>query len=62
MMWKSFGDAAQIMDEAGTIYVRTDSRDLTKTTTMQTLKKVFPDWREDIIDAPVQGNSSKKRG
>ena len=53
MMWKSFGDAAQIMDEAGTIYVRTDSRDLSKTTTMQTLKKVFPDWREDIIDAPV---------
>jgi hypothetical protein len=58
------------MDEQGTIYVRTDSRDFTKTTTIEILRKYFPNWKENIIDAPVTkktqttvlGNKSSKSG
>ena len=65
-----FGNAAQIMDDTGTVYVRTDTRDFTKTTTIDVLKKYFPDWKEKIVDAPVTrktqttilGNKSNKPG
>jgi hypothetical protein len=65
-----FSSAAQIMDDAGTIYIRTDSREFTKTTTLDALRKYFPDWKEEIIDAPVVtktqttilGNKSNKPG
>ncbi len=52
-----FCSAAQIMDDAGTVYVRTDVRDFTQTTTLNTLRKYFPDWKETIIDAPVTGKT-----
>ncbi len=52
-----FCNVAQIMDDTGTVYVRTDIRDFTKTTTLNTLRKHFPDWRETIIDAPVTGKT-----
>jgi DNA modification methylase len=52
-----FCNAAQIMDDSGTVYVRTDIRDFTKTTTLNTLRKYFPHWKETIIDAPVTGKT-----
>ena len=41
LLEKVFGDAAQIMDETGTIYIRTNSRDFTKITTIEALNKFF---------------------
>lgn len=52
-----FCNAARIMDDTGTVYVRTDIRDFTKTTTLNTLRKYFPNWNETIIDSPVRGKT-----
>jgi DNA modification methylase len=62
--------ASQIMDEKGIVYVRTDTRDFTKTKTLEALRKHFPDWKEKIVDAPVTkktqtivlGNTSSRQG
>jgi hypothetical protein len=52
-----FRSAAEIMDDTGTVYVRTDTRDFTKTTTLEILRKYFPTWKEEIIDAPITGRT-----
>jgi len=52
-----FSVAVQLMEEQGTVYVRTDSRDFTKATTLEILRKYFPDWKEKIVDAPVTGKT-----
>ncbi|MFN8402169.1 MAG: hypothetical protein U0V48_01235 [Anaerolineales bacterium] len=65
-----FSTASQIMDENGTVYIRTDTRDFTRNITLELLRKHFPDWKEKIIDAPVTkktqtmvlGNRSSKQG
>ncbi|MBL8076820.1 MAG: site-specific DNA-methyltransferase [Anaerolineales bacterium] len=65
-----FSNAAQMMDETGVVYVRTDSREFTKSTTLEILRKHFPDWKEKIVVAPVVtktqttilGNRSSKTG
>jgi len=62
--------ASQIMADTGTVYVRTDTRDFTRTTTLETLRKYFPSWEERIVEAPVTtktqtivlGNTSNKQG
>ncbi|MDP1716205.1 MAG: DNA methyltransferase [Anaerolineales bacterium] len=65
-----FSVASEIMDDTGTVYVRTDIRDFTRTTTLEILRKYFPDWDEKIVEAPVTGktqtivlgNTSSKQG
>lgn len=65
-----FSAASQIMDDKGTVYVRTDTREFTKNTTLEAMRKHFPGWEERIVDAPVTtktqtiilGNTSSKQG
>lgn len=65
-----FSVASEIMDDTGTVYVRTDTREFTRTTTLDVLRKYFPDWDEKIVEAPVTGktqtivlgNTSSKQG
>jgi hypothetical protein len=65
-----FSSAAEIMDDSATVFVRTDTREFTKLTTLEVLRKYFPGWKEEIIDAPVigktqttiLGNTSSKPG
>lgn len=65
-----FSTAAQIMDKKGTVYIRTDTREFTKEATLSSLRKHFPKWKENIVDAPVNkktqtivlGNTSSKQG
>jgi hypothetical protein len=67
---KIFSDAAQIMDDKSTVYIRTDTREFTKSATLESLRKHFPGWKEKIVDAPVTkktqtavlGNTSSKPG
>lgn len=67
---KIFETASQIMDKKGVVYVRTDTRDFTKSKTLDALHKHFPDWEEKIVDSPVTkktqtiilGNTSSKQG
>lgn len=66
----TFSAAAQIMDDKGTVYIRTDTREFTKSATLKSLRKHFPDWKEKIVEAPVNkktqtmvlGNTSSKQG
>jgi DNA modification methylase len=65
-----FSAASQVMDDKGTVYIRTDTREFTRSTTLASLRKHFPDWNEKIVDAPVTGktqtivlgNTSSKQG
>lgn len=65
-----FSNAAKMMDQSAVVYVRTDSREFTKNTTLEILRKHFPDWEEKIVVAPVVtktqtttlGNRSSKTG
>jgi hypothetical protein len=67
-----FGNCALMMKENSTIYVRTDGRDFTRNTTLDILRKKFPDHAVRVIDKPVGknirtqtticGNSSLKPG
>lgn len=65
-----FGQATQFMDKHATIYVRTDSREFTFTTTLEVLRGHFPKWKEKIKSAPVSsrtqtdicGNKSSRPG
>jgi len=44
---------AKMMEERSTIYVRTDKREFTLTSTREILKKHFPQHKETIIDKPL---------
>jgi DNA modification methylase len=65
-----FGHCAKIMDEKSTIYVRTDKRDYTFSTTLEILNKYFPDYKLKIKNKPVNkktqtellGNKSNEKG
>jgi hypothetical protein len=48
-----FGLSAQIMAEQSTIYVRTDKRDYTYTSTLEILQKHFPKHQLTISDKPI---------
>lgn len=65
-----FGKCATLMDDDNTVYVRTDSREYTFNSTLEVLKKHFPDHECEIWDKPftnrtqteICGNSSLKSG
>lgn len=65
-----FGNCALLMEEESTIYVRTDKRKYTFNTTLEILKKHFPDHKTKISNKPfkkktqteIHGNSSKETG
>ncbi|MBI5839515.1 MAG: site-specific DNA-methyltransferase [Chloroflexi bacterium] len=52
-----FGTAETIMDKEATIYIRTDTRDFTYTTTRDLLKEHFPKWKMRTFQAPVSGKT-----
>lgn len=54
---KVFGQAAQIMAEKSTVYVRTDVRPFTLETTSRILRKHFPRHSFQTIDSIVSGRS-----
>jgi hypothetical protein len=45
------------MAEKSTVYVRTDKRDFTRKTTIEVLKKYFPDYRMETSDRPLSENT-----
>jgi hypothetical protein len=45
-----FSVAAEIMDDTGTVSVRTDTRDITRTTTLETLFKLTCAGSDDLRD------------
>ena len=47
-----FESVSQIMSSDSTIYVRTSAREFTFNTTVETLRKYFPDWKENIKQKP----------
>lgn len=67
-----FGNCAKLMKEDANIYVRTDCREFTRETTINTLRENFPNHKLEIIERPIQnnvitqtmihGNFSKKPG
>lgn len=65
-----FGQCSKIMEDKSTIYVRTDCRDFTFNTTLDVLKKHFPNHKIKIKNQPftkktqteIHGNSSKESG
>ena len=48
-----FGLCAKMMKAKSTIYVRTDKREFTFNSTLEILKKHFPEHKETIIDKPL---------
>ena len=52
-----FGLCAKMMEEKSTIYVRTDKREFTLNSTLEILRKHFPDHIETIIDKPLLENT-----
>ena len=65
-----FGHCATMMSEKSVVYVRTDKREFTFSTTLEILKKYFPSHSLEITDKPfknktqtaIHGNSSKVSG
>jgi len=65
-----FRNCSLIMDERSTIYVRTDTREFTYNTTLNILKKYFPNYDINILQKPynkktqtqVIGNKSNYNG
>ena len=65
-----FKNAAQIMGEDSTIYVRTSARKFTFDTTMKILRQYFPSWKERVKEKPFSrktqthlfGDSREKPG
>ena len=52
-----FGLCAKMMEEKSTIYVRTDKREFTLNSTLEILRKHFPEHKETIIDKPLLENT-----
>jgi DNA modification methylase len=65
-----FGTCADMMEAKSTIYIRTDRRKFTLNTTIEILKKHFPNHKLKKVDKPfkkrtqteIHGNSSKESG
>lgn len=65
-----FGTCADMMESKSTIYIRTDRRKFTLKTTIEILKKHFPNHKLRKLDRPfkkrtqteIHGNSSKESG
>lgn len=51
-----FGNCAFLMKDDAIIYVRTDSREFTLNTTIEVLKKKFPNHKMEILNKPIEGN------
>lgn len=49
-----FGLSSTVMKDRSTIYVRTDKRDFTFSSTIETLQKHFPKHKTKIIDKPLK--------
>ncbi|MFC1557503.1 site-specific DNA-methyltransferase [candidate division KSB1 bacterium] len=52
-----FGICAPMMTEKSTIYVRTDAREFTMTTTLEILEKYFPKHKSQIKPMPLKRNT-----
>ena len=65
-----FKNVSQIMNEDGTIYIRTSARKFTFDTTIEVLEQYFPSWNKEIKEKPFPqktqthlfGDSAKKPG
>lgn len=70
LLERVFAQSADVLDEAATIYVRTDARPFTYETTLEVLRQVFPGKRLTIERSPYReqtqtalfGDKSKKPG
>ena len=52
LLFSVFSASSELMANSATIYVRTDAREFTKTTTLEVLQTCFPSWDEHIISQP----------
>ncbi len=52
-----FKKCAELMDDAGHVYVRTDARKRTRTVTRDVLRDVFPDWTMRVAMKPLPRTS-----
>lgn len=52
-----FGQCSKIMEDESTIYVRTDKREFTFNSTLEILKKHFPQHAATVIQKPLQENT-----
>jgi hypothetical protein len=52
LLEKTFMGASKILDKNAVVYVRTDNRDFTLTTTQDVLKRTFPDKQYNVISQP----------
>jgi hypothetical protein len=65
-----FGGAAPLLTRTAKLYVRTDAREFTRTTTVDTLRSLFPRKKLTVIERPLSkqsqtalfGDTSKKPG
>lgn len=57
LLERVFSRAARLLEEDATVYVRTDSREFTYRTTVEVLRKVFPDKDLSEIRRPLLGPS-----
>jgi hypothetical protein len=49
-----FKKCSEVMDQGGYVYVRTDAREVTFTTTLQILRNCFPQWTATVTPRPLQ--------
>lgn len=54
LILRVFSQAAKILEEDATIYVRTDRRKFTYQTTLSVIRKVFPDKQIEQICSPIE--------
>lgn len=52
-----FGQCSKIMEDESTVYVRTDKREFTFNSTLEILKKHFPQHTATVIQKPLQENT-----
>ncbi|MEQ8386625.1 MAG: DNA methyltransferase [Coleofasciculus sp. A1-SPW-01] len=70
LLYRVFRGCAEIMASTSIVYVRTDAREFTKTTTLEILRDVFPNKSLEIVSKPfikntqtaLFGDKSKKPG
>ena len=60
LLERVFNQAVELLEEDATIYVRTDSREFTYRTTLDVLRKVFPDKQITEVRRPMLGLSQTR--
>ena len=60
LLERVFNQAVEVLEEDATIYVRTDSREFTYRTTLDVLRKVFPDKQITVVQRPMLGLSQTR--